>query len=1135
MKKRTLLILSLVLSISLIKAQSSFEIIKSDHESIWIKVSPTQLQKKVHHNGKEEIFSLMIKDGVSNLEKGTPDLPFLYTSLEIPEGLYSVEIISAKEQTIENIKIAPSKGNLLRNVDPKNIPFEYGPEYDDKEYPTSKAGFSKAFIFGNLRGQTLKVQPFSYDPSQQILTFFTEMILKVSMQDGGSEDVIELSNKSINQSFHQIYKKKFLNYKESVSRYDLVPDLGNLLVIAPEYLHGSVEELIVWRQQMGIATELVDMESIGTTGDDLKGFIDNYYSTNGLTFLLLIGDIDQIPTLPTGNNNACDHCFSYQSGDDHFPEFFTGRIPASDSEDVSRIIQKILIYEKTPNVENSNWFSTGLGMGSAEGPGDDGEYDYEHLNIIKSNLLNYGYTSVFEFYDGDQSQKSPTLGDVSADKPGNPPSSSIRDVIDNGASLLNYTGHGAHQVLSSGSLDVGDLNMLVNSGAYPFAIAVACCVGDFKDDFGDGDCFGEAWMKASNEDGSPTGGIGGCFSTILQSWSPPMEGQDEMNKLITESTSNQIRHTIGSIIVHGCSAMIEAYGGGGENMMDSWSIFGDPSVVLRTSFPTVITATHLPVIPLGSTSLAVHSETENALVGLYYDGSLLGSGIIEGGQAIIEFPVLDNPEAILVTLTGYNKLPYQGQVEVSANNGPFIVIDNYQIDDSEGNGNNAADYGEFIRLDVSLENVGGLDANIVSATISTTQSAVELIDIESEWGTINQQESKMLAAAFSFKIDDLIDDKMLIPFLISITDINGNSWIGNLNVVANAPIVSVLNIEMNDKDTGNGNNRIDAGETVRFIITQSNTGNAATNNEIGTLSCINTYLSIINPVNEIGIMSDAGTEITSVFEVDINTNVPHGEEAYFNYEVTDGLYGSQSTFTFPMNLIVEDFESEDFEQFPWTTVWEEDVNWFVTDLMPFEGKYCAQSGAIEKNQSTTLRMDLDVFEEGEISFTYRTESEDNYDFLEFYINDVLKGSWSGNQVWQEANFSISQGVQRIEWKYVKDGLINAYSDAVWIDNIKLPEHDAIISEISNLDEKNSVKIYPNPASNQLVIDVPGQSLNMDEIILTDTNGKMSIFSPFASFAGTSVVLDICHLNPGIYFVSVFDGKQWQTNRFVIQR
>ena len=42
-----------------------------------------------------------------------------------------------------------------------------------------------------------------------------------------------------------------------------------------------------------------------------------------------------------------------------------------------------------------------IGVGSNEGPGDDGEMDYEHLrNIADNKLIPFTYNYVYEFFEG---------------------------------------------------------------------------------------------------------------------------------------------------------------------------------------------------------------------------------------------------------------------------------------------------------------------------------------------------------------------------------------------------------------------------------------------------------------------------------------------------------------------------------------------------------------------------------------------------------------------------------------------------------------------------------------------------------------------------------------------------------------
>ena len=51
--------------------------------------------------------------------------------------------------------------------------------------------------------------------------------------------------------------------------------------------------------------------------------------------------------------------------------------------------------------------------------------------------------------------------------------------------------------------------------------------------------------------------------------------------------------------------MNDTYGSAGDNMTDTWTCFGDPSVIVRTQAPENMTISYNPAIPVGSTSLDV--------------------------------------------------------------------------------------------------------------------------------------------------------------------------------------------------------------------------------------------------------------------------------------------------------------------------------------------------------------------------------------------------------------------------------------------------------------------------------------------------------------------------------------------------
>ncbi|MCC6601430.1 MAG: hypothetical protein IT223_12270, partial [Crocinitomicaceae bacterium] len=543
-----------------------------------------------------EGIAVYIKNGTRIQEKSSPDLPQLTASVIVDDvAKMQLNILHESFEEFENIDVVPSKGNLIRTVDPTTIPFSYGEAYDNNAfYPGKLAELTEPFIEGQYRAQSIRFYPVQYNPVTKVLRVYHHIEVEVSATgETGINPLPQSISQKLTPLMDEVYKSRFINYEENNDRYTPVSELGNMLVISPLQYFDELEPWIQWKKEKGINVTLVNVATINSTSA-LNSYVENFYNANGLTYLQLVGDESQVPSYLVNNSGGqgyCDVCYGYISGNDHYSEIFVGRFLVHNGAELTPVITKVLEYEKNPNT-SSDWFSVAMGIGSNEGAGygDNGEADWQHINNIKSDLIGYTYNDVWEKYDGNHTSSSPT-GGATADASGNPSSSNLSQVINSGCSLINYTGHGNHSVIVTGNYTNSQINALTNYHKFPYFIIVGCCVGDFDDDSGSGDTFGEAWLKCPNAS-NPTGGIGGSFSSVFQSWAPPMEGQDEMNQLIANVGSYPTRHTIGSIHYFGCASMNDAYGSSGAEMTDTWIVMGDPSVQLRTAFPTQITASH---------------------------------------------------------------------------------------------------------------------------------------------------------------------------------------------------------------------------------------------------------------------------------------------------------------------------------------------------------------------------------------------------------------------------------------------------------------------------------------------------------------------------------------------------------------
>jgi hypothetical protein len=93
-----------------------------------------------------------------------------------------------------------------------------------------------------------------------------------------------------------------------------------------------------------------------------------------------------------------------------------------------------------------------------------------------------------------------------------------------------------------------------------------------------------------------------------------------------------------------------------------------------------------------------------------------------------------------------------------------------------------------------------------------------------------------------------------------------------------------------------------------------------------------------------------------------------------------------------------------------------------------------------------MMFEIKTTEEGTISFYRKVSSEANYDYLMFYINDVLKGQWAGSHDWLEFSYTVNPGLNGFRWTYSKDGSVSTGSDKAWVDYIRFPEPENPSSE-----------------------------------------------------------------------------------------
>jgi len=643
-------------------------------------------------------------DAVAILKKGHPEVLKFTTNLQMPnEGVSSVNVISTSFDTKSDINLIPSKGNLYRNINPETIPYEKAEIYQqNNSYPGSLVVDGVPYIQRDVRGQTITLFPFQYNPVLKQLRVYNKVRFEVNFntKTSGINELDELRKSSYNKLIEDSYTRRYLNYIPK--KYTSLGEEGSILIITPSEYISNLSSYIEWKRQAGFEVELVDISTIGNTQLNISNYVKDYYQQNpDFLYLIIVGDHNKVCAYNCGSTGGwmseikwSDAKYGLVSNsNDWYPDIYVGRLSPSNLTTLNIMLQRNLEYDITP--DTSSYYKRALGLGSNEGAGygDDGEADWQHLRNIRTDLLNYGYTDVYEFYDGSHGGQ---------DANGNPNSNMVSNAVNQGIGLFNYTGHGDLNTCITGNYNSNHINSGTNNGMYPFVISVACNNGTFTS----GTCISEAWQRASNL-GTPTGAIAAAGSSILMSWAPPMATQDEIVDILVESYTNNKMQTLGGLFYSGQMKMLDDYNNAdGREVIETWVFFGDPSTMIRTDIPQDLTVTHLSSELVGVSSLNVFSSTEDAVVTLKSNGSIISKSSVQNGQALLQFNSIELPDTLEIVVSAYNKVPYFGQFIVKDLPNPYGTANELLI------GPNPVDLNGSLHLIFELESDQEVSFNI---------------------------------------------------------------------------------------------------------------------------------------------------------------------------------------------------------------------------------------------------------------------------------------------------------------------------------------------------------------------------------------------------------------------------------------
>ncbi|MCK4677929.1 MAG: T9SS type A sorting domain-containing protein, partial [Bacteroidales bacterium] len=717
---------------------------------------------------------------------------------------------------------------------------------------------------------------------------------------------------------------------------------------------------------------------------------------------------------PGEDASYSDSWYSCMDGpDDHYADLAIGRITYDNLGELELQMDKLMDHYFNPDV-TTNWAENTILVAHKELYPDK-------YTLCKEQIRTFDYalqTPIFtECYGGAGANNDDIIEFVNSTSGG----------------IFNYRGHGSATEFyhwgAQGSFTNSHIVQLTNENRL-FVLFDVCC--DNMDIVAHaGNCLCESFMK------SPVAAIA-INGAIIPSYTIPNHDYDkEMYKAIFQDGILNI----GYITNFANVTVLNVHGTYGRSNVRTYLWLGDASLEPWTLQPAEMIVNHDAQLFLGLTEYEVTvigsgGPVENALVCISNEEQTIYSVAYTdaSGMAIVQFdePVQD-PGFAMVSVSSHNYLPYQAEIPVIPLEGPYIVRDEFFINDEAGNGNGLMDYGESILLSLSVKNVGLEDATNVTVTLSSDDEYVTITTATADYGTVPAEESVMVEDAFAFDVADNLPDGHFVLFDIIATDGN-ETWISKITIPGYAPFLEIGGMDILDL-TGNNNGRLDPGETADILITTINSGHSDAFELMGTLTTTSSFLTINNGSFEQDMLGSEEVTIAE-FNVTVDEGIAIGTVVDMIYNIQAGEYAASKTFNTKVGLILENWETGDFAEYDWE--FGGNADWNITDENPYEGTYCAKSGNISDQQNSELSLTYDVMADDTISFFYKVSSEASYDYLQFYIDNNMMGQWAGEVGWERAAYPVTAGPHIFTWVYDKDYSVSNGQDCGWIDFISFP-------------------------------------------------------------------------------------------------
>lgn len=402
-------------------------------------------------DSRTNLWRLRVPGNATTEELGRSALPIVTGMLALPADVTRVRIAhfeSIASQEFSGCQVYPFQTPTTDDEQEEPAFIQEEGHYRSQElYPNAPLTVEDIAVWRNQKVVAFRLVPIQTRPASGVLLVHSRVRFTLEYIRERGESLPQVPAL---ESFEAMYQKLLLNYRPS--RAARTPE--KYLVIAQDDLVSAIQPLVDWRKGQNFQTELVKLSTVGTTPEKIKEYVSQKYS-QGLAYLLLVGDPKDLPLYNWDSRYPSDYWYSCLAGNDLYADICVGRICAITAAEVETSVRKIKAYESNTRTGN-DWTSKALLVSHKEGSPGKYEGCLEELRQVS-----YPYKVSFSTRYGSQASST---------------NAAIQEEILAGYAIVTYRGHGSETTWSGWNgtnFTTSNMRSLSNT-VYPVFFSIAC-------------------------------------------------------------------------------------------------------------------------------------------------------------------------------------------------------------------------------------------------------------------------------------------------------------------------------------------------------------------------------------------------------------------------------------------------------------------------------------------------------------------------------------------------------------------------------------------------------------------------------------------------------------------------------------